>query len=124
MGVKCKATRNNGQPCEGYTLAKSEYCYAHDPTRAAERAAARKLGGLNRRTPHGGDPAGLPRQIRTLADVLSVLDYTLAETLVLENGIARGRLLVAICGELINAISNGDLAERVAALEALNVAKK
>jgi hypothetical protein len=119
MGTKCKATKNNGQPCESYALAGGDYCYTHDPGRAGERAAARKLGGLNRQTKHAGDRSSVPSQVRALADVLLVLDYTLAETLALENGITRGRLLVAICSEYTNTIKTGELEDRLAALEAI-----
>ena len=116
MGLKCKAKTKGGEACGAYALAESEYCYTHDPTRAAERQKARKTGGLNRQTPHGGAYSG-PRQVRTLADVLQVLDYTLCESLILENSITRGRLLVAIAAEFTNAIKTGELEARLLALE-------
>lgn len=118
MGIKCKATTASGEACAGYALAGGVYCYTHDPARAAERAAARKKGGHNRQTPHRGEYSG-PQQVRSLADVLQVLDYTLSETLALENGITRGRLLVAICAEYTNAIKTGELENRLQALEGI-----
>ena len=116
-GKICQASKKSGDPCGAYALSSGEFCFVHDPQKSAERAAARKLGGLRRRAGHGGDPAGVPGKVRTLADVLEVLDYVLAEALALENGVQRGRLLVAICGEFINAIETGEMETRLAALE-------
>ena len=117
MGKKCKANTNSGEACAGYALAGGDYCYTHDPARAAERAAARKKGGQNRKTPHAGNTDQLPGKVRSLAEVLQVLDYTLTETVLQENSIARNRLLVAICAEYTNAIKTGELEARMIALE-------
>jgi len=112
----CQGLTKIGQPCLARAGA-SGFCYFHDPTRAPDRAVAHKLGGLRRRAGHGGDPAGLPQKVRTLADVLTILDFTLAEALPLENSIARGRLLVAIAGEFIKAIQVGEFEARLMAVE-------
>lgn len=114
--TRCKAKTKTGEDCGGYAQAGSEYCYTHDPSRASERAAARKLGGHNRQTPHSTPYSG-PRQVRTLADVLQVLDYILGEALQLENSINRGRLLVSIAAEFTNAIKTGEMENRLIALE-------
>lgn len=115
--MQCQATKKDGQPCSAHA-GISQYCIFHDPARGAERAAARKLGGLRRRAGHGGgNTAALPTKIRTLADVLAVLDFALAEALPLENSISRGRLLVAIAGEFIKAIQVGEFESRLQALE-------
>lgn len=118
MGAKCKATTNTGEPCGAYALAGKQFCFTHDPARAADRAAARTRGGVNRRAGHSGEYTG-PQNVRTLADVLRVLDYALSETLELENGIQRGRLLVSIAAEYTKAIQTADLEARYAALEAI-----
>lgn len=116
MGQKCKATTTSGEPCGAWALAESEYCYTHDPARAAERAAARRRGGYNRTAAHSADYTG-PREVRTLADVLRVLDYALGEAVTLENGIQRGRLLVALAGEYTKALQVADLEARITVLE-------
>ena len=116
-GRICQAQKKSGDPCGAYALSNSDFCFSHDPTKATERAAARKLGGSRGQAAHGGDRTGVPEKVRTLADVLEVLDYVLAEALALENGVQRGRLLVAICGEFINAIETGEMETRLAALE-------
>ena len=116
-GKKCKATAANGEPCGAWAQGSGEYCYTHDPARGTERAAARKLGGLHRSVGHGGDPAKIPARVRTLADVLSLLDYVKDEAIPLENSIQRARLLVALAAEYTNAIKVGELESRMASLE-------
>jgi len=117
MTANCQAITKQGQACQAPAGAGG-FCFWHDPGRGAERAQARKLGGYNRRRGHGGgDLAGVPGQVRTLPDVLGLLDYTLAETVALENGIQRGRLLVALAAGYVTAIQAGELLARVEALE-------
>ncbi len=115
--IRCKAKKKSGDPCGAYALADSDYCYMHDPGRGHDRAAARKLGGLHRRTAHRGDPGNLPAKVRTLEDILQVLDYALAEILPLENSIARTRTLIALAAEYTNAIKTGELEARMLAIE-------
>lgn len=120
----CKAALKNGQPCPN-AAGESGYCFAHDPARGKERAEARKRGGQRRRVPHAGDSDGVPKQVRTLDDVLKVLDYALAEALPMENSVQRGRLLVQIAHAFIEAIKTGELEQRLAAIEAaLKVGEK
>jgi hypothetical protein len=49
---------------------------------------------------------------------MKILDYDLAETLILENSEKRGRLLVTLCSAFIEAMKAGEWEGRVAALEA------
>ncbi len=116
-GKRCKAITIRGEPCKSWAIGAGEYCYTHDPTRAVERAAARKKGGYRRQTPHQGNLANVPHQVRSLDDVLGVLDYALAEALPLENSIARGRLIVAIANAFMETIKTGELEGRILALE-------
>lgn len=44
---RCVSTRRGGSPCGAAPLPGSAYCFAHDPEKAAERAAARERGGRN-----------------------------------------------------------------------------
>lgn len=115
----CKATKLDGQPCGTYALAGGEYCFAHDPARAGERAAARKMGGYNRKTAHGASPTDLPAQVRTLEDVYRLLDYTLAETVALDNSIIRSRALIALADTYGKLFTGADLENRITRLEEL-----
>lgn len=113
---QCKTKTQRGEPCPNAAGA-SGYCFTHDPTRGKERAKARKRGGAHRRIAHNGNADALPKQVRTLPDVLTVLDYALAEALPLENGVQRGRLLVSIAHAFIEAIKTGELEARMDAIE-------
>jgi hypothetical protein len=115
--MKCKAKTQNGQPCQAQSIKGSKFCFIHDPAQGVARAKARKRGGERRRVPHAGNPEIIPAQIRTIDDVLKVLDYALAESMPLENSIQRGRLIVAIAGAFIEAIKTGELESRLAAIE-------
>lgn len=113
---KCKAKRRDGTPCPN-AAGESGYCFTHDPARGAERAQARRRGGERRRVPHAGNASKVPTQVRTLADVLAILDYALAEAVPMENSIQRGRLLVQIAHAFIEAIKTGELEARLLAIE-------
>lgn len=113
----CKAKTRSGSRCPN-AAGPSGYCFTHDPARGAERAEARKRGGQRRRAAHAGSPETLPRQVRTLDEVLAVLDYALAEAMPLENSVQRGRLLVSIAHAFVEAIKTGELEHRIAAVEA------
>ena len=114
----CKGTKKDGSRCNA-PAGPGGYCTFHAPHNGRALAEGRKRGGERHRTPHGAiDAATLPGKVRTLADVLSVLDYALSEALAGENSIARGRLLVAIAGAFIEAIKTGELEQRIQAIEA------
>ncbi len=115
--MKCKQITKSGTCCAANAVKDSKYCYMHDPATGADAAAARKRGGERHRVGHAGDDTKIPAHVRTLDDVLSVLDYALAECMPMENSIQRGRLLVAICGAFVEAIKVGELEKRLAAIE-------
>jgi len=115
--MKCKAKTTNGQPCQAQAIKGGKFCFIHDPAQGVKRAQARKRGGERRRVPHAGNPETLPAQVRSIDDVLKVLDYALAEAVPLENSTQRGRLIVAIAGAFIEAIKTGELETRLLAIE-------
>jgi hypothetical protein len=115
--MKCKAKTSSGQPCQAQAIKGSKFCFIHDPASGHARALARKQGGKRRRVLHAGDPEAIPAQIRTIDDVLKVLDYALAEAMPLENSIQRGRLIVAIADAFVEVIKIGELESRLAAIE-------
>jgi hypothetical protein len=110
--ARCQGTKT----CRAHP-GKSGYCAMHDPARAEERTAARRAGGWARHTPHSS-AAKPPATIRTLTDVLALLDYATAEATVMENSVIRGRLLVQLAGAYTEVIKTGALEERLAAIEA------
>lgn len=122
--MKCTALTKDGSPCNGFAMENSEYCFTHNPEVSGDRAIARHRGGLNRRAPHGGDMTILPAQIRTMADLALLLDFTLAEAVSLENSVARGRLFVALVTAYREVLESGALEQRLEALEALLLGKE
>ncbi|MCZ2127424.1 MAG: hypothetical protein LC099_06570 [Anaerolineales bacterium] len=115
--MQCKAKTTNGKPCQAQALKGGKFCFTHDAASGAARAAARRKGGQRNRPPHNGNAEAVPVKVRTLEDVLAVLDYALQEALPLENSVQRGRLLVAICGAFVEAIKTGELESRLMAIE-------
>ena len=113
--MNCQAKNKQGEPCGAAAMIGDEFCYQHSPKVADERAEARKLGGYRSRRKHSNGQA--PAKVRTIEDVLKLLEYSLSETLELENSIARGRLLVALADSFIKALDVGDLETRMQRLE-------
>jgi hypothetical protein len=89
------------------------FCFAHDPTRAAERDRARRKGGIHSATRHRIDrlvPATLRPMIGSLLDAL---DEVHAGTLDPKQASA----MAALAGAVTRAYGVGVLEERVAVLE-------
>lgn len=117
--MKCKAKTTNGQACQAQAIKGSTFCFTHDPASGAARAKARKRGGQRRRVSHYGDESMIPREVRTLDDANKILAYTLAETVPMENSIARARLLLALYDSFVKSFEVGELEKRIQALEAM-----
>ncbi len=113
---QCEAKNRRGEPCSA-SANENGFCFTHDATKGKERAIARRKGGLQRITPHVADASIVPRETRTIQDVMLILDYTLQESLVLPNSIQRGRLLMSIAHGYIEALKVGELEQRLEAIE-------
>ena len=115
MAKQCKAKTKSGSRCPN-NAGESGFCFAHDPDRHAERSAARKKGGFNRRTAArvSGDE---PIKIASTADVLKLINAIIADTWVQDNSANRSRALLSTADLAIKALTASDLEERIAALE-------
>ena len=113
---QCNATRKNGEPCNA-SANENGFCFTHDVAKGKERAIARRNGGLRRITPHVADASLVPKETRSISDVMIILDYALQESLVLSNSIQRGRLLVSIAHGFIEALKVGEMEQRLEAIE-------
>lgn len=114
--IQCEATKRNGEPCSA-AANETGFCFTHNPEFSQERMIARRKGGLQKASPHFADESLCPKRVRSIEDVLAVLDYALLETLGLANGIQRGRLLVSITHGYIEAIKASELEQRLEAIE-------
>lgn len=112
----CSAINKAGKRCSAYALKGLPYCFAHAPQVARERTQARRLGGI-RHAVHQGESSALPEQVRSVADVLKVLDYALAELMELANSIPRDRALISLVSEYLHALDVSEIEERLQALE-------
>lgn len=120
---KCEATTKAGKPCNA-SAGESGFCFVHDVSRGKERAMARRKGGLSRITPHVADASIVPKETRTIEGVMIILDYALQESLVLQNSIQRGRLLVSIAHGYIEALKVGEMEQRLEAVEMILQTRK
>ena len=114
---RCTATTARGDPCGAYACSGSEWCFWHDPSRAEDRAEARRRGGLAR---HGRSLAGAVGsvEIREVRGVLSLLERAVSDVFELESSIARARTVGYLVGVALRALELSELEARVAALEA------
>ncbi|MFZ5915524.1 MAG: DUF5763 domain-containing protein [Chloroflexota bacterium] len=114
---KCKATRRDGQPCNGWA-GESGYCFTHDPARAKERATARAKGGKARHGRTIGQTGSAePVRVQAMADVVNLLEQTVNDVLGLENSLQRARTIATLANVIVKALEFATLAERVEALE-------
>jgi hypothetical protein len=109
----CAGVRKDGQACQGPVLDGGAYCFTHDPTRAAERQAARQKGGHNRgavvRLRHLCPPRLVPIFDQLETAMQEVHDGTLKPG----QAIAMASLARAMCAIL----TAGELEERLRAIE-------
>lgn len=113
----CSATTKTGRPCRAQALAGGAFCLMHDPERAAEVAAIRRAGGLNRRTRRAVGTR-YPATLRSVGDVQELLEAALEDTTLQENSGARTAALARLATTALKALEVGELEERLAALEA------
>lgn len=114
--AKCSGKNAKGGDC-GAFAGPSGFCFMHDASKGRERALARRNGGLSTKKPHTADASLIPSEIRSIEGVFAVLNYALRESIILDNSIARGRLLVSIAHGYIEALKVGELEKRLEALE-------
>lgn len=116
--MQCKAKTKAGVQCSNGG-GESGYCFVHNPAEAVKRASARKRGGVHRAAQHGGDSTTIPDDVKSVADVLKVLQYTLQELIVQPNGVIRARALISCAMGFLKALEVGELETRLEQVEAI-----
>ena len=115
---RCAGTRPDGRPCRAWPPRGDTFCLWHSPDKEEEATEARRLGGLRRRrekTVAGAyDLAGLD----SIEAIRRIIEIALLDVLGLENSIARARVLISGALAAAKLLETGELAERLAALEA------
>lgn len=120
---ECEATTTEGPRCRAAALDGSRFCFFHDPAKAEERQAAQAAGGRRglART-LSDDTADI--NIENGQDVVRLISETI-------NQVRRGQLdprvanaVGYLANVLLKAVEQGDVEERLAALEAVVQAKR
>src|SRR5665811_1543832 len=114
----CSYQMPDGRPCRAIPLRDEPHCFWHSPETADELAEARRVGGLHRRKKRTVATIYGFGGLRSIEDHQALLETIAVETLGLENSIARNRALTAIVATGAKLIELGDLAARIAAIEA------
>jgi hypothetical protein len=120
---RCQGMTRAGGPCRVALLPGEAWCWIHHPDKAAERAAARRKGGINRRTV-GTVIASLgvtpPASLDDMPSVQAAINFIWTDTLRQENTGSRSRTLVAIALAAVRCLEVGEIEERLKALEQAN----
>ncbi len=116
MATKCALIKSDGEPCKGYAVSGSKYCFAHDPAQETKRRAAQRKGG------EAGRVATLPESslsVRNMSDVLELIELTI-------NDVRAGRLDVKVANAIgylanvsVKVIQQTDIEARLEALESV-----
>jgi hypothetical protein len=116
--IRCKALNAKGQPCAGWAMS-SGYCWVHNPEVAEERHKARVLGGATNQAQHSPrvNLGQVPKEIRTIEDILVLMDFAKDEILMLNNGLNRNKALVQLASTYAAILKDGDMEDRVGDLE-------
>jgi hypothetical protein len=115
---RCAGVKADGQPCQMAPLHERPYCFAHDPERAAEAAEARRMGGLRRRKEGTIAVAYELPGLDTVAGIRRLVDIVVTDSVGMENGIARLRVILAAASAATALLKVGELEDRLAVLEA------
>jgi hypothetical protein len=114
----CGARNQQGDPCGQPPLLESAYCFWHDPETAEEAKQARRLGGQRRKREKVLQGIYNVGELDNVADLRRVLQIAIVDTLGLDNGIQRNRTLGSLVLAGTRLLEVGELADRVAELEA------
>ncbi len=114
----CKHIKDDGTRCRARKVHGSDYCFFHDPARAAERAAARQAGGRKGKAPVL-PPETPQRPVKTACDVIELLAETIHQVRVGELDPRVGNCVGYLSGIILKANEQGEMEQRLAALEAV-----
>ena len=114
---RCCHQPENGAQCRANAQTESPYCFFHDPALDAERAEARKAGGITR-TRKVVLPTNLPvTTLRTASDVATLLGETINQVRRGEIDLRVSNAIGYLSGILLSAIEKGSFEARLATLE-------
>lgn len=118
VGSTCTKLRTDGKPCRATPMTDEAFCFWHSPQTAEDADRARRLGGAHRRKKKTVAAVYGLHGLRTVGDLQTALETVTIETFALENSIARNRAIAGMVATGAKLIEVGELAERIAVLEA------
>jgi hypothetical protein len=110
----CGRITRAGAPCQMRPLANDPHCWNHSVRVSAEREAARRRGGRNRRTAGGSPP--LDTSIRSLRAIQGQIEAVLRATWAQENSYRRSISLAGLLGLALKVRGLPTYEDRVAVL--------
>jgi hypothetical protein len=113
----CAFRFSNGEPCHSPPLHDSDFCRMHSPEHAKEVQESRRLGGLRRKKEVTLSGAYDLEPLSTVAGILRLIEIATLDTLSLENGVNRNRLLAYLALVALRTLEVGDQEQRMRALE-------
>jgi hypothetical protein len=114
----CKASKRAGSRCEAAALDGSDYCFFHDPSRAAERREAQALGGQRNRM-KTLDAAIPDVKFESTAEVVALLSDTINQVRKGDIDPRIGNTVGYLANLLIKALEQNELETRIDKLETL-----
>lgn len=118
-GRACTFAMPDGRACRATPLRDAPFCFWHSPDTADELAEARRTGGYHRRKKRAVATIYGFNGLRTIEDLQALLETVAIETMALDNSIARNRTISGFVAVGAKLLETGELAERLAALEAV-----
>jgi hypothetical protein len=115
---RCVSLNDKGSPCKAAPLRDSDYCLMHSPEHSQEVADSRRLGGLRRKREVTLAGAYDFYGLRSIFDILRLLDIAAFDTLGMENSPVRSRILVSVSLAALKALEVGEHEHRLSMLEA------
>ena len=117
---RCKArVALTGEDCRQAPLREKDFCFWHDPESEEAAQEARRLG-AQRAKREGSVAAAMQIDgLGSMPDLRRILEVVLYDTLALSNGVPRNRLLVSLVQAGAALLKDGELEERLAAIESV-----
>jgi len=118
VSPSCAHPMPDGRRCRAPVLRDGRFCFWHEPGKAEEAQEARRLGGMRRGRERTLAVAYDLTGLGSIEAIRRLVEIALFDVLGLENSIARARVLISGALAAAKLLETGELAERIAALEA------
>ena len=118
VGRACTYQMPDGRACRATPLRDQAFCFWHSPETSEDLTEARRMGGLHRRKKRTVATIYGFGGLRSIEDHQALLETVVIETMTLENSIARNSAVTRMIATGAKLIELGDLAARIAAIEA------